>query len=175
MPVLISEECTDSALKAAAGIPCAAELPPRIRLRPILCQWRWTKTTPICFFFVCGNKKNNYLTLSRDGGKTLENKPLPCPVHGNEAGRSTGERLAYKNGVLWFASQSAGLFTSSDMGEEWESVSVNGEKNLTFIRISPDGSIMLAGTDGEVNSPDGRKKGAYPLFFSGFRQKLYPC
>lgn len=127
---------------------------------------------PDTLFFVCGNKKNNYLTLSRDGGRTLENKPLPCPVHGNEVGRSTGERLAYKNGVLWFASQSAGLFTSSDMGEEWESVSVNGEKNLTFIRISPDGSIMLAGTNGEVNSPDGRKRGP-TLYFSADSGKSF--
>lgn len=107
----------------------------------------------------CGTKHENYLSVSFDRGNTFTDKPLPCSVHGNEAGRSTGERLLYKDGVIWFASQTAGLFRSCDMGDSWESVSVNGEKNLTFIWISPDSSAMLAGTNGEVNSPDGKRRG----------------
>lgn len=114
---------------------------------------------PDMLFFVCGTKKNNYLVISTDGGKSFADKPLPCPVHGNEVGRSTGERLLYKDGTLWFASQSDGLFRSDNMGESWDKLSVSQEKNLTFLWISPDGHIMLAGTGGDVNSPDSRRRG----------------
>lgn len=107
----------------------------------------------------CGTKYENYLSISYDRGGSFIDKPLPCSVHGNEVGRSTGERLVIKDGVIWFASQTEGLFKSCDMGGSWEKVSVCNEKNLTFIWISPDSSAMLVGTSGEVNSPDGRNRG----------------
>lgn len=107
----------------------------------------------------CGTYEQNYLSVSYDCGNTFTDKPLPCRVHGNAPGRSTGERLLYKNNTVWLASQTEGLFKSVNMGESWEKVSVGGEKNLTFIWISPDNSVMLVGASGEVNSPDGVHRG----------------
>lgn len=60
--------------------------------------------------------------------KTSHKKPLPCSVHGNEVGRATGDRLIYKNGRLYFGSQTAGIIYSEDMGESWQSIDLFGEK-----------------------------------------------
>lgn len=101
-------------------------------------------------FIACGTKRENYLSVSFDRGESFIDKPLPCEVHGNEVGRSTGERLIFHSKTLWFASQTGGLFRSRDMGESWENISVGGEKDLTFIKVSPNGKLMIAGTSGEV-------------------------
>ena len=71
-------------------------------------------------FIACGDGKSGRLCISYDRGQTFTYKPIPCSIHGNFPGRATGERLLYKNGVLWFASQSEGLLKSSDMGDSWE-------------------------------------------------------
>lgn len=88
---------------------------------------------PEYLFVVCGRQEENgYLLISKDYGQSFEKKPLPCVVHGNSPGRSTGERLWYEEGVLYFASQTMGLIKTADFGEYWERVPVFEENNLTF-------------------------------------------
>lgn len=69
-------------------------------------------------------------------------KALPCSVHGNEVGRATGDRLIYKNGRLYFGSQTAGIIYSEDMGESWQSIDLFGEKNISLIWTDSDGQTF---------------------------------
>ncbi len=105
--------------------------------------------SPDDLFIVCGDFKTGRLCISHDRGASFEYKPIPCGIHGNMHGRATGERLIYVNGILWFASQTAGLLRSSDMGDSWESVDVNGETNLTFIWSDDSGDTIVVGSNGE--------------------------
>lgn len=134
-------------------------------------------------YIVCGDKISGTLCISHDRGDTFTYEELPCGVHGNNPGRSTGERLLYKDNVLYFASQSNGLFISSDEGKTWTALDVCErkigdrmslpEKNLTFIWMnglfkSIDGlsEFMLVGTSGEQNSPDKSKTRGCTLYYS---------
>ncbi len=105
------------------------------------------KERPERLFVVCGKPEGNgYLLLSENYGQSYVKKPLSCPVHGNRPGRSTGERLLFDNGVLYFASQTAGLMRSADMGDSWESIPVFQEYNLTFLWKKED--VIVAGSNG---------------------------
>ncbi len=83
-------------------------------------------THPGYLYAVCGTRRgeHGYLMVSYDAGENFVLKPLPCQVHGNMPGRSTGERLCCEDGVLYFASQSAGLWRSQDEGENWRQLFV---------------------------------------------------
>ncbi len=104
---------------------------------------------PDDLFIACGDFKSGRLCISHDRGNSFEYKPIPCGIHGNMPGRATGERLIFVNGVLWFASQTEGLFKSSDMGDCWERVDVNGESNLTFVWSDDEGRTVVVGSNGE--------------------------
>lgn len=114
---------------------------------------------PNKLFFTCGDKHSNYLCVSSDKGENITQKPLPCSVHGNEVGRATGDRLIYKNGRLYFGSQTAGIIYSEDMGESWQSVDLFGEKNISLIWTDSEGKLFIAGCSGEANSLDGVTRG----------------
>ncbi len=115
-------------------------------------------------FIACGDGKSGRLCISYDRGHTFTYKPIPCSIHGNFPGRATGERLLYKNGVMWFASQSEGLLKSSDMGDSWEKVQVSGDHNMTLIWISDDNNTIIVGTNGGGDF-DGKKRG-HTLYIS---------
>ena len=91
---------------------------------------------PNKLFFTCGDKRSNYICISDDKGENIIQKTLPCSVHGNEVGRATGDRLIYKNGRLYFGSQTAGIIYSEDMGESWQNIDLFGEKNISLIWLS---------------------------------------
>lgn len=121
---------------------------------------------PMRLYIACGTHKNGSLYISDDMGKTYIKKEIPCGIHGNFVGRSAGERLIKKDGVLYFASQTDGLFISSDEGDNWQNIKPYGEKNLTFIYKENIGGrdFFIIGTSGEQNA-DGRKRG-HTLFVS---------
>ncbi len=104
---------------------------------------------PNDLFIACGDHKTGRLCISHDRGESFEYKAIPCGIHGNMPGRATGERLIFSNGILWFASQTAGLFKSTDMGDSWENINVNNETNLTFVWTDDDGKTIVAGSNGE--------------------------
>ena len=114
---------------------------------------------PDKLFFTCGDKRSNYICISDDKGENIIQKALPCSVHGNEVGRATGDRLIYKNGRLYFGSQTAGIIYSEDMGESWQSIDLFGEKNISLIWTDSEGKLFIAGCSGEANSPDGVTRG----------------
>lgn len=114
---------------------------------------------PNKLFFTCGDKRSNYICISDDKGENIIQKALPCSVHGNEVGRATGDRLIYKNGRLYFGSQTAGIIYSEDMGESWQSVDLFGEKNISLIWTDSEGKLFIAGCSGEANSLDGVTRG----------------
>lgn len=117
-------------------------------------------------YAVCGDgtRGNGYLMLSRDRGASFIKKPLPCEVHGNRPGRSTGERLLFDKGSLYFASQTAGLLKSENEGENWVRIPVmeqgrddGPEENLTFIWKR--GNILAVGCSGAANRITDIKRG----------------
>lgn len=105
-------------------------------------------------YIACGDHKRGSLYISDDFGKTYTRKEIPCGVHGNFIGRSAGERLIKKDGALYFASQSEGLFVSCDDGDSWENIKPFGEKNLTFIYKERLGEkeFFIIGATGEQNA-----------------------
>lgn len=117
-------------------------------------------------YIACGTHKSGSLYISDDMGKTYIKKEIPCGIHGNFVGRSAGERLIKKDGVLYFASQTDGLFISSDEGDSWQNIKPYGEKNLTFLYKETIGGrdFFITGTSGEQNA-DGKKRG-HTLFVS---------
>ncbi len=114
--------------------------------------------SPDDLFIACGDHRTGRLCISRDRGESFVYKSIPCGIHGNMPGRATGERLIYVNGVLWFASQTAGLFRSCNMGDSWEKADINGETNLTFVWSDEDGKTVVVGSDGE-SGLDGNMRG----------------
>ncbi|MBQ9118490.1 MAG: endoglucanase [Lachnospiraceae bacterium] len=121
---------------------------------------------PARLFVVCGRQfGNGYLLYSEDYGNTFIKKELPCNVHGNRPGRSTGERLVYDAGRLYFASQSAGLFVSEDLGESWESIPVGKEWNLTFLWKKQE--LLVVGSSGSAASERERGDTLYVSYDGG--------
>lgn len=119
---------------------------------------------PDTLFIACGDAKSGRLCISHDRGDTFIYKPIPCGIHGNFPGRATGQRLLYKNGVLWFASQTMGLFKSENLGDSWDKVEASGDYNLTLLWINDDSSVKIVGTNGGKDF-DGKKRG-HTLFIS---------
>ena len=112
-------------------------------------------------FALCGNtspgdsrdiyKKSAALLYSEDYGKTWNIHSVPFCVNGNCPTRSCGEKLAFTNDTLYFASPDEGLFISRDFGISWESAA-SPSKKLIFIKADPDGRWLLLSSTGE---PDG--------------------
>lgn len=95
----------------------------------------------------CGDRDYGVFCISKDYGETFAYVTLPCKVHGNNPGRGTGTRLVVdenNHNIIYFASQSEGLFVSKDGGVTWSGISIaddsigrKNEKNLTFVFVDP--------------------------------------
>lgn len=135
-------------------------------------------------YAVCGTyrEEHGYLMVSHDRGESFLLKPLPCRVHGNTPGRSAGERLLSERGILYFASQTAGLWRSDDEGGHWQQLFVresgaaqgNGapasgteqtvhtgcmpEQNLTFVWKRD--KLLVVGCNGAANRISDEMRGA---------------
>lgn len=121
---------------------------------------------PDALYLACGNHVTGTVFISHDRGESYVERPIPCGIHGNHPGRSTGERLIKKDGVIYYASQTDGLFYSKNEGVTWGSVLPNGEWDLTFVYIEQlEGvSFVLTGTTGEARAK-GAKRG-HSLYIS---------
>lgn len=121
-------------------------------------------------YIACGDHKKGELCISHNKGESFEIKPIPCGIHGNCMGRATGERLIKIGDDLFFASQTLGLLRSSDEGESWDKLNVNGETNLTFINAVESGErrTIFVGTSGgrNISDKDGKTFRGHSLYAS---------
>lgn len=120
---------------------------------------------PERLYIACGiggpePRPNGYLAISNDYGETFVTKEIPCSVHGNNPGRGTGMRLVVDptdSNSLFFASQTAGLLYTNDLGDSWSVLDVcsytnpQPEKNLSFVFVAPNGSTIVVGASGYDN------------------------
>lgn len=118
---------------------------------------------PEKLYVMCGNsrKGNEYgkasLLVSYDRGESFVEKSVPFCCNGNAPARSAAERLAYKNGCLFFGSQGEGLWCSRDEGNTWEKLGFC-EENETFVYFPKESNIMLVSCTGETCA-DGNNRG----------------
>ena len=122
---------------------------------------------PNRLFVVCGTPDApcGHLCISEDRGETFSYRSIPTPVHGNWPGRGTGSRLLVDENdgnTLYYASQRGGLLRSRDLGGTWEELPVNGEKEMTFVWLSPKGRTLVAGTAGLAGGGTGILTGGLP-------------
>ena len=88
-------------------------------------------------------EETGLLSISEDYGDSFSYSEIPTMVHGNLNGRGTGERLIVDNtnsDVLYFASQTGGLFKSEDRGKSFTKLASMPEDYLTFIAQTKWGS-----------------------------------
>ncbi len=124
-------------------------------------------------FAVCGDCWKNHVTgiekgrsafiVSEDRGMTFTEKKVPFTANGNGPGRGSGERLAYKNGRLFYGSQEDGLWISDNLGDSWEKTSFP-EKSCAFIFAHPEKNILIISCTGESLS-EGSTRG-HTLYIS---------
>jgi xyloglucan-specific exo-beta-1,4-glucanase len=128
-------------------------------------------------------KANNKLCISHDRGEHFLYRDIPTGIHGNASGRGTGGRLLVSvtdANILYFASQTGGLFVTRDLGTSWEHIAVcpqggREETNLTFVFAHPDNEdFLIVGSNGEKNSPDGIIRGP-SLFYSTDGGNHFDC
>ncbi|MGN0165816.1 MAG: endoglucanase [Lachnospiraceae bacterium] len=121
-----------------------------------------------------GKFPNGYFSVSHDYGKTFTVSELPCHVHGNNPGRGTGYRLIVDpadSGVIYFASQEAGLLCSRNQGQSWETIPVfadstkNPEKHLSFVWKAPEHDTLVVASSGTSNKINDTTRG-HSLFVS---------
>lgn len=103
------------------------------------------------------------LLISEDYGETFTEKPVPFCCNGNSPARSTAERLAYKDGKLYFGSQGDGLWLSEDNGDSWKKLGFC-EENIVFVCFPENSDIMIVSCSGETNA-DGNDR-AHTLYVS---------
>lgn len=114
---------------------------------------------PDRLFAMCGDhaykhkKDGCSFLISEDKGYTFIEKPVCFPVDGNNPARSTDERLAYKNGILYFGSQTCGLYRSDNLGDSWEKLDFP-ENNITFVWFNhyQQSDVMIVSCSGETNA-----------------------
>ena len=128
---------------------------------------------PDMLFAMCGDCWKNRETGERKGkaaflisnncGKNFTEKEVPFHVNGNAPARGSGERLAYKDGRLFFGSQEDGLWLSDDMGDNWIKTTFPGE-NCAFVFAHPDEEILIISCSGETLSTGNNR--AHTLYAS---------
>ncbi|MBR3307801.1 MAG: endoglucanase [Lachnospiraceae bacterium] len=98
------------------------------------------------------------LCISDDLGNSFVYEDIPCYVHGNLCGRSSGKRMVItESGRIFFASQRDGLGIRDAEGK-WSFKPVCGESFLTFVWVSPDEKTVVAGTAG-ISRRSGKRRG----------------
>lgn len=113
-------------------------------------------------------EETGLLSISEDYGDSFSYSEIPTMVHGNLNGRGTGERLIVDNinsDVLYFASQTGGLFKSEDRGKSFTKIASMPEDYLTFIGQTKDGKALIVGTAG-VTTKRSEKLRGYGLYVS---------
>ncbi len=114
-------------------------------------------------YVMCGDssrmneKGRASLLISYDRGENFTEKSVPFCCNGNAPARSTAERLAYKNGCLFFGSQGEGLWCSDDEGDSWKKLNFC-EENIVFVYFPQDSNIMIVSCTGETCA-DGNDRG----------------
>ena len=111
---------------------------------------------PDRLFIICGTHdgESGTFAMSENRGESFIYKPIPTPVHGNWAGRGTGYRLIVDendSNTLYYASQKGGLLRTRNLGDTWEELPINGEKQMTLVWLSSDGNTIVVGTAGITN------------------------
>ena len=105
-----------------------------------------------------GNAANAAIYRSDDYGDTWARFPIPTTINGNEqSNRSTGERLAIdpkNNDIVYFASQTAGLWKSTDAGESFTRVTdaadLAADFRPTFVTVDPHSPVDAAGNSTRI-------------------------
>lgn len=120
-------------------------------------------------YIACGvgdtNRKGK-LAVSHDRGENFTVYPMPMYIHGNLGGRGTGERLIVDNNDpcrLYFASQTEGLWTSSDAGQSWIRMEAVQEQYCAFIYQL--GNALIVSTAGVTTRKSEDMRG-HSLFVS---------
>ena len=128
---------------------------------------------PGMLFAMCGDSWINHTTGERNGssaflvsydkGMSFTEKSVPFNVNGNAPARGSGERLAYRNGRLFFGSQGDGLWFSDDLGDSWNRTSFP-EENCAFVYIHRESGILIVSCTGETTAVGNRR--GHTLFAS---------
>ncbi len=100
-----------------------------------------------------GSATNAAIYRSDDYGDTWERFPIATTINGNDgSNRSTGERLAVdpkNNQIVYFASQTAGLWKSTNAGETFSRLSDATDLAVdfrpTFVVVDPNSPVDAAG------------------------------
>ncbi len=115
------------------------------------------ESKPNMLYAICGNSRKGFshgksaLLISDNYGESFIEKSVPFCCNGNAPARSSAERLAYKNGRLFFGSQGEGLWQSSDNGESWTKLDFC-EENIVFVYFPDNQDIMLISCTGETTA-----------------------
>lgn len=118
---------------------------------------------PDKLYAICGDSRKGFsggkasLLISDDRGDSFIEKAVPFCCNGNSPARSCAERLAYKNGRLFFGSQGEGLWCSDNEGDSWEKLSLC-EENIVFVYFPHNTGIMIVSCTGETSS-EGSNRG----------------
>lgn len=126
-------------------------------------------------YVACGDAVSGRLSVSMNNGDSFKHYSIPCGIHGNSPGRSTGERLivdSNNSNVIYFGSQTAGLLRSLDGGKSWSNITVgeNNEKDITFVFIDERNiyngmsKTIFVATSGAENSNE--KYRGHSLYYS---------
>jgi len=89
---------------------------------------------------------NGRLYLSSDRGTHWTHVDLPFPLGGNNGGRAMGERLMVdpnKPSILFYGSRTAGLWKSSDSGQNWSQVSALATAKMTQDQVNAVGGSAM--------------------------------
>jgi len=105
-----------------------------------------------------GSATNAAIYRSDDYGDHWKRFPIATTINGNDgSNRSTGPRLAVDprdNRIVYFASQTAGLWKSVDAGEHFARISDAGDTAVdfrpTFVAIDPHGPVAQDGSSARV-------------------------
>lgn len=132
------------------------------------------KDRPQMLYVMCGEyrKPCGELAISDDCGDTFRVKEVPFFVHGNLAGRGTGERLIVDENdpaTLWYASQRDGLWVTRDLGDTWQHVDALPESHLTFV-MQAQGQLIV-GSAGVATMQDGMRG---PALYVGDGKSFLP-
>jgi len=134
------------------------------------------KNNPSFIYSMVGEYPTHKLTFSDDYGAHYSYLDLPeidsegntVRIHGNAAGRSTGERLAVdprNSKILYMATMEDGLWKTTDGCKTWTKLSVASfgkepENNFAFVEIDPsDSNRIIVATNGQQGSPDSNVRG----------------
>lgn len=119
-------------------------------------------------YVLFGNNSGSYLGISSDKGKTFTFHSVPAYVHGNCAGRSTGERIAVTSDKIFIGTRGNGLLCAElkdtqlswtkmkltenpcskllmYLGHDNPKAEVSAFDDITFVRSDSD-DIIIAGT-----------------------------